>query len=189
MSSSPDDPSASAMRNPWGIDEDEAGFLQDFVRLNQVRTVLEFGPGRSTQSFLDVGCLVWSLEHDPAWLEKARQQLAHQQALKQLLLYAVEPELRIPQLEQSSFDIAFIDGPPASFFRHFARLNAIEFAAARTNVILLHDANREMECNSMLVMEEKGWHWRVLRSARGLAVGVKPGAASLQWPKEGAVSF
>jgi predicted O-methyltransferase YrrM len=169
--------------NAWSIDDDEASFLRAFVQSNRTRTVLEFGPGKSTQTFLDAGCEVWSLEHDPAWHERLRQQLGEPAGLRQLLQYTFWPELRVLDLQAERFDLAFVDGPPTSFFRRFARLNAIEFAAARTDVILLHDSRREMEQNSMMVMEEKGWVWRQLPSRRGLAVGVRSGT-SICYPSE-----
>lgn len=180
-------PPSTLLPNSWSIDDDEADLLRAFIQLNQTKTVLEFGPGKSTQIFLDAGCEVWSLEHDPIWFERICEQLGQPSGLKQLILYGFQPELQIDQLEANRFDLAFIDGPPTSFFRRFARLNAIEFAAARTGIILLHDAKREMEQNSMAVMEEKGWHWRQLPSRRGLAVGVR-GGANVCYPGDGVTS-
>jgi predicted O-methyltransferase YrrM len=172
------------MSNPWSIDDAEALFLQRFVELNQVKTVLEFGPGRSTQVILDAGCEVWALEHDPKWLQIIRSQLGSAAGLKLLTSYQMAPELKISEVEGLRFDMAFIDGPPAAFYRKFGRINSIEFAAARTDVLLLHDALRDLERNSMEVMEEKGWQWRTLPSKRGLAVGVRSGRAVVRWPDE-----
>jgi predicted O-methyltransferase YrrM len=183
MSSVPEQSPSSLPPNAWSIDDQEAAFLRAFVQANSVRTVLEFGPGKSTQIFLDAGCEVWSLEHNPVWYERIRQQLGQPPGLKQLLLYAFKPELEIPGLEARRFDLAFVDGPPALLYQWRARLNAIEFAAARTDVILLHDANREKERDSMRVMEEKGWRWRTLPTRRGLAVGLGIGR-SIRWPEE-----
>lgn len=176
-------PPPSQMPNSWSIDDAEALFLRRFVEVNQVNTVLEFGPGRSTQVMLDAGCSVWALEHDLRWLEIVRSKVGNSGGLKLLTSYTVAPELKIPEVEGLRFDMAFIDGPPAALYRKFGRINAIEFAAARTDVLLLHDALRELERNSMEVMEEKGWTWRVLQSARGLAVGVRSVGTVVQWPE------
>src|SRR4051812_23404077 len=114
MSDSTGKPPPTLAPNSWSIDDDEAGFLRAFVVANQVRTVLEFGPGKSTQAFLGAGCLVWSLEHDPRWYEVLRQQLGQPPGLQAMICFAVTAELRIPEVESLRFDAAFIDGPPAS---------------------------------------------------------------------------
>lgn len=164
----------------WTIDAFERRFLQDFVRANRVRSVLEFGPGESSEAFLECGCNVCSLEHDPKWCDALRRMLGARAGLE-ILLYRVEPELAIPELAGRQFDLALVDGPPSGLFRRFARLNTMEFAASRAGIVMLHDALRPKEQNTLMVLEEKGWQWRLLRSARGLAVGTREGR-NLVWP-------
>lgn len=157
----------------WSIDTTECDFLQDFVRLNGLRKVLEFGPGLSTCALLDCGCHVWSLECDAGWFEAWSERL-HRRAGLELVLFQNLPELEVPELDGLRFDMAFVDGPPGCGYQHFSRLNAVDFAAGRTDCVMLHDAKRQKEANTLLLLRERGWQIRVLESRRGLAIATRP---------------
>ena len=163
----------------WGIDDAEHRFLQAFVRASAVRTVLEFGPGRSTEAFLETGCRVWSLEHDPKWLAAAEATLGGRAGLT-LRLFRNGAELAVPELDGLRFDLAFVDGPPSALYADFARLNAMRFAAARADVLMLHDARRPHERNTLEVMKDGGWDVRLVETGRGLAVLTRTGQSSAE---------
>src|SRR5690606_21336420 len=63
-------------RTSFSIGEDDYAFLVDCVRENQVKRVIEIGPGDSTWAFLENDCEVFSFEYDMAYLQRARERFA-----------------------------------------------------------------------------------------------------------------
>ncbi len=129
---------------PYSPSARELNALAEFARRNNVRTVLEFGPGRSTEYFLNAGCEVWSFEYQERWLRHCRRTFAGRPRLT-LGRFENVPDVRLPELVGRRFDMAFVDSPTAAH-RPVAvpqsRLNTTLAAARYSDVILLHDVDR-----------------------------------------------
>lgn len=121
------------------------------------RRVLEFGPGHSTQAFIDAGVPeIVSLEHDPKWLQKSIDRYAKYHNVH-IFRYTNSPVIEMPHPDPRSFDLAFVDSPVGhdrGRVEHpgqegCARLNTLTFALQHSRVVLLHDAGRKGEQRSL----------------------------------------
>ena len=128
------------------------------------RRVLEFGPGHSTQAFIDAGVPeVVSLEHDPKWLDRMFERFKHEPSVH-VLPYRNTPVI---DGDLGSFDLAFVDSPVGhdrGRVEHpgqegCARLNTLTFALQHARVVLLHDAGRPGEQRSL---ERCGYEWEMI---------------------------
>lgn len=158
--------------NSYSITRDEYDWLQTFIRENDIKTVIEFGPGASTWCFLEAGCEVCSLEYQEKWYRHYRKEFADNPHVT-IIDYTNEPDLSIPELDSRTFDLGFVDSPVGKLgvhYKQFARINACEYVAARTDVWMLHDARRHGERNTLSLFEDKGWTIDMIESGLGIAV-------------------
>jgi len=158
--------------NGFSISRDEYDALVEFARKHRIRRVLEFGPGASTWALLEAGCHVVSLEYQHRWFEHFRQVFSQHPEVR-VIQYDNLPEICVPELNGQRFDFGLVDSPEGQLGRHyrrFARLNACEFVAARTDQWMLHDAQRPGERETLTVFEEKGWKIRSLEETPKLAI-------------------
>lgn len=161
----------SRMYNSYSIKPDDGDWLQEFVTTNGVKTVLEFGPGASTWSFLNAGCEVVSLEYQDHWFRHYQREFSDHPAVT-IMRYENRGELIIPELDSRKFDLGFVDSPVGklgAIYKKFARINSCEFVAAHTDLWLLHDARRPGEKNTLSVFEDKGWTVEFPSSNRNIA--------------------
>lgn len=120
-----------------------------------VKTVLEFGPGFSTNYLARNGRQVTAVENDPVWLNE------HAIALEELgveyYLFDLSSEnLSLPPLDDRLFDFGFVDGPPGTD-GYYSRLNTAVYAAARCKYVALHDTNRPGEGHVVDYLVQQGW--------------------------------
>jgi len=136
----------------------ECKVIEDYVRREGIRTVLEFGPGRSTLMFAAAGCEVWTAECNECWFNHYRQLFADESAI-QIVRFENVPLIQIPELEGKRFDLAFVDSPAGHEFPPgmSSRLNSCEFAALYTDRLLLHDAERAGEQATIAKVQNAGW--------------------------------
>jgi len=138
------------------IFEEEYRFLVDYIRKNKVKTVLEIGPGASTYAFLEADCDIVTLEFNKHFREWAEITFG---CFDNVTIHSYDNirDIRVPQIEGKKFDIAFVDSPPAVTAKYFARLYTCLFASRHTDTILLHNAHRDSEMNTLRLFEEIGW--------------------------------
>ena len=136
----------------------ECKVIEDYVRREGIRSVLEFGPGRSTLMFAAAGCEVWTAECNEDWLDHYRQLFADEPAIH-IVPFENIPSIRIPELEGKRFDLAFIDSPTGHEFPPgmSSRLNSCGFAGQHADRLLLHDAERAGEQATIAKMQDAGW--------------------------------
>ena len=159
--------------------ERELEVVSQIVRANGVRTVLEFGPGRSTEYFLRAGCEVWSCEYQARWLAHWRSAFGSQPRLR-LGAFENKAEVRIVDLPSRRFDLAFIDAPTRRDRPEgvpYSRLNTALAAARHCDLLLLHDADRDGERATVEYLCASGWRRAPLESAPRLALLRRVGAA------------
>jgi len=160
----------------WAITPDLALHLARHVRDERPRLVLELGSGTSTvilgEAVRPTGGRVVSLEHDAAHAERTRELLRARglEDIASVLLAPLVPDERapaggtfydfdalkaLPPRLAGPFDLAFVDGPPASSeprARQPALYRILPHLAAR-GVVVLDDAVRLGE---QAILE----HWR-----------------------------
>jgi len=140
------------------ITEEEYYYLYDFVTKNNIKNVVEFGPGTSTFSFLEADCNIVSFETSGKWKRYYDEKFAKFKNVK-VVIFNNRKKIHLPKHCPSSFDMAFIDGPPArGVVDGPARLQPTEFCENITNVMLFHDGERVGEKKTLKIMEDKGWN-------------------------------
>lgn len=144
---------------PATITKEGYDLLVKYIKTNNIKSVLEFGPGISTYAFIDCGCDIVTLEHADWFYEKYKKEFAEYPNVA-VMQYKNLPYIDI-QLNKR-FDMAFIDAPPAVALHPFSRLNTCEFAARYTKVILLHDAQRIGEMLTQALFNQRGWSVKII---------------------------
>jgi len=157
--------------------DDEVAMIQA-VKDHHIKTLLEFGPGKSTEIWLAAGVkFITTCEHDPRWRDRARAMFAGQLSIN-VRGYENTPEIVIPELEGKTFDAIFVDSPAGydgGRMEHpdqegCARLNTLRFAVRHTRgVVLLHDARRPGEQKSLFRIASEGCFWDMIETKKGIA--------------------
>jgi hypothetical protein len=157
--------------------EDYGALLTECRRL-KVRTSLEFGPGISTLALVEAGAAVVTCEYSERWLNGARELLKGYSEVR-VLRYFNEPEARVEGLAAAeTFDMAFVDSPlglpSRGAVRHAAqeecnRLNTVLFAIERAPVVLLHDARRPGEQETLKAVIAAGHSVSRIETRKGIA--------------------
>jgi hypothetical protein len=162
--------------NPYSLSDDELRALRKFIDRHKVQSVLEFGPGRSTECLLDAGCQVVSLEYDSHWLAHYRSLFANQPRLKLGAFENREP-VTLPDWLPQRFDLALVDSPRGDHAKGgCSRLNTCLAAAAHADLILLHDVNRQGERATIEQLRTLGWTCEPVPEAPKLAALRRPSA-------------
>lgn len=136
--------------------DDRAQIKREVERLG-AKTVLEFGPGDSTQAFLDAGVgKIVTCENIDKWLDVAKDRFKDDKRVT-VLKFEDEFPVTVDGLGNETFDIGFVDAPKGfnpvrkihPGYADCSRLNTLVYALERCNVVLLHDATRPLERGSL----------------------------------------
>jgi len=119
------------------IDDQSLDFLLNFIKKNKIKSVLEFGSGKSTQEILACDCDVITLETNTIWAETMRSELAKYKDRLTVIDY------KYPDMPEFSAEFCFIDGPIGSLSN--GRAASIKYAATKFNLVAIHDAQRPAE--------------------------------------------
>jgi len=139
--------------NSATITRKEYLFLSDFLKERKIKSVLEFGPGISTYCFLDNNCLVDSIECNEKWYNIYDSTFASYKNITVIYNnYQKEGFLNIENIENKTYDIVFVDSPPAQ--APFARLNTLLYAFTKSKTVLIHDYRRGAEQNSIKLLQK-----------------------------------
>jgi hypothetical protein len=147
--------------NQWSIRDDDMLVLQGV--LEHAHTILEFGPGLSTEFFVSLGKYVDTCETMPKFAQAARAYGVN------VFTYTDGPDLKIEGLREQ-YDAAFVDGPETPRGTPVARWNSLEYALRLAPLVVLHDALRHGEAESLKRLQGLGHHVDVFRTVCGLAV-------------------
>ena len=161
--------------NSFSVSQTECERLADFVRQNDIKSVLEFGPGASTWYFADAGCEVVSLECDEKWYRHFKS------AFKDVPNVHIVPftnatHISVPELENRRFDFAFVDSPVGASYKSHSRLNACDFVSKRTDQWMLHDSQRASERQTIDEFKAQGWHIQELADLPKMSLVVRNAA-------------
>jgi len=137
--------------NAATITKEEYHFLSNFLKDEKIKNVLEFGPGISTYCFIENDCNVSSVECDVKWYDKYKEVFKIYDKIDIIYNdFRKKGFLEIGEIEEKSYDIVFVDSPPAQ--APFARLNTLLYAFEKSDTILLHDCRRYAEENSLKLL-------------------------------------
>lgn len=150
-------------------EDDALTFKAEIDRIG-AKSILEFGPGESTQIFLALGMeRIVTCEHKEKWLKPAQERFANEPKVR-VLQYTDTDPVEVPELGDETFDIAFVDSPQG--FRAMrkvhpgmedcSRLNTCLFALQRANVVILHDARRPLERGTLGRLNAMGYHFELI---------------------------
>jgi len=119
------------------------------VRECGAQTVLELGCGFSTVCFDQAGLFVTCLETKKDWIHHMLSQTSGNVTVIQYEY----PYL--PDMFPDGYDIAFVDGPPATMD---GRFHSMMFAAGRSKRVFVHDSRRKSEVQAIAkVFDREEW--------------------------------
>lgn len=118
----------SIYRKDWII-------LKRFFKDMNIKTVIEYGVGLSTELMVLEGIEVVSLETLRWWAEICRKVIGNQ-----VIIYQ---EGQPPHMGGRQFDLAFVDGPQTR------RYETIKHAKLHSDLVYLHDPERKEEVAQM----------------------------------------
>jgi predicted O-methyltransferase YrrM len=161
---------ASLPMDSWQIEAADMAILTKIVRVTRPKRVLEFGPGRSTLLFLANCCEVDSMEYDPAAFDRER---ALFDGLSGVRLHRHGRPILAP-LPHTRYDLALVDGPSSRLYADHTRLDAMRFALERSDLVLLHDAKRPGEKQTIETLARAGYMVEIVDTPRGMAIVRRP---------------
>lgn len=149
---------------PAVLPQDIENLKKEIVRTG-AKTVLEFGPGATTQAMLDAGVeRIVTCEHIDKWLDVARERFANDDRVNVLKYYDDMPCVVEGLADTERFDLGLVDSPkgfnPVRKVHPEApdcsRLNTLVYAVNHCKVVLLHDATRPLERASLFRLYRSG---------------------------------
>lgn len=167
-------------------------FLAEAQRL-QPKRVVEFGPGYSTFAWIEAGVPeIVGLEHDQYWFDAQKARFADFPSVSIRAYRDVPPVAEYPD-DIGEFQLALVDSPKgyeAARVVHpgledCSRCNTLLAALELAPVVLLHDAKRPLERNSLKRAEQAGHHVEYINSegsygvARVVRDGKKQGGSDI----------
>ncbi len=133
------------------------------------KSVLEFGPGDSTQVFLDAGVeRIVSLEYIDKWLEVARERFKDEPRVE---IRKFTDTLPVVAETDEQFDVAFVDAPKGwplqnrhkhEGYEDCSRFNTTLFALQHAPVVYLHDAYRPLERGTLGRLNAMGFQFEFI---------------------------
>ncbi|MFX1295908.1 MAG: hypothetical protein ACFFD2_13790 [Promethearchaeota archaeon] len=151
------------------ISSDDYAFLYKFCQKHKIKKILEFGPGTSTYCFLKFkNVKLISYEYNQEWLKNAQEKFKNYPNIK-ICKFENKENLDIDIKE--TFDLAFIDSPLGS--PSMSRLNTCLWASQQTNLIILHDARRKGEQETINYFETFGWKSTFINTNKGICLLTK----------------
>jgi hypothetical protein len=149
-----------------------------FEATKDAESVLEFGPGNTTDIFTKAGVKkIVTCEYIDKWLDVAIQRFADEPHIHVLRFWDTMPVTVDGLGDDETFDVGFVDAPkgfaPARFvhpgYGDCSRFNTTLFALERCKVVYLHDATRPLERGTLGRLNAMGYKHEFLDSPFGLA--------------------
>jgi hypothetical protein len=169
--------------NPKILPFEDYDLIVSIVSSLKCKVALEFGPGATTLALLDAGVeTVDTYEHNQLWFDRAQHSLRTFRDQQRVFvhMYKNDAKIHLPSSPRIMFDVAIVDSPVGvSKRRHefpgqegCARLNTLRYACEHARVVLLHDAHRMGEINSLNRVESEGLTQdiTVVSTLKGLAI-------------------
>lgn len=148
------------MEAPWcGLQAPEVDLqcLVKYLKDNKVTLVYEFGAGVSTQRMSEAGIIVRSFETHAEYAGLVNEYFKSLELnpMPTVSHYVEGPEFMQKVKELPQARVCFVDGPRGT--KELSRIHSLEAAALLADTILLHDAQRRGERQSLNRMRTLGW--------------------------------
>jgi hypothetical protein len=165
-------PAGLSTLHPLDIDT----FKMEVVSLG-AKSILEIGPGDSTEVFAKLGLQVTTIEHIQKWYEVALERFKDYPNVR-VLKGEDEMPFRVDGMgSYEKFDLAFVDAPQGYFpmrkihegYEDCSRLNTTLFALERSPVVLLHDVTRPLERGTLNRLNVLGYKVEFIFVPYGMA--------------------
>lgn len=136
---------------PFGAGRPEKSHIVElltFIRSHDIKTVLEYGSGMTTDVLSMEPCIeeVVSYEADPAWFGVCKRLRASSKC------HFIQVEVRQePPAPPKQYDLGLVDGP------HIARDFSIRHAKKYCKYMYLHDPCTDDQKDELKIMENDGW--------------------------------
>jgi len=143
------------------------------------KSILEFGPGDSTQLFLDAGVeRIVSCEYIDKWCKAAVERFKGEPRVVITTFTDTIPVV-VDGITDEQFDVAFVDAPKGwplqnrhkhEGFEDCSRFNTCLFALQHAPIVYLHDAYRPLERGSLGRLSRLGYTYEFIDGTKlGLA--------------------
>jgi hypothetical protein len=151
-------------------------FKMEAVSLG-ANSILEFGPGDSTEVWSRMGLQVTTVEHIQRWYEAAKERFKDHPNVR-VLKGEDEMPFRVDGMgSYERFDLAFVDAPQGyapmrkihKGYEDCSRFNTTLFALERSPVVLLHDVVRPLERGTLNRLHLLGYKIEFIRVPYGMA--------------------
>jgi hypothetical protein len=141
------------------------------------KSILEFGPGDSTQIFADLGLQVTTVEHSEKWYEVAKERFKDYPNVRVLKGEDEMPFIIHGMGAYEKFDLAFVDAPEGypprrkihKGYEDCSRINTCLAALERAPVVLLHDVVRGLERGTLNRLNRLGYKIEIIHVPYGMA--------------------
>jgi hypothetical protein len=156
------------MSCPWKklkAPERDIDVILAFLKGLGVTCIYEFGCGRSTERFAMDGVDVVSFETCPGYAADSQAYFESQglDPMPRVVTYKYDREFVRSASDMPGRPVCFVDGPRGE--KKQSRLLSLRAAARLSPIILLHDAQRPGEKDSLAYMAGKGWRVEYLPGA------------------------
>jgi predicted O-methyltransferase YrrM len=150
----------------WAIDRMEFRWISRWCKSENIRKVVEFGPGATSYAFLGAGCDLHSFESDEFWLEKHRLLSGVHSSISLL------PPDELPANASLPFvpDVVMVDGPPFRQGETHSRKKECEWAMEICGQFFLHDSKRDGERATLKDYLSEHFHILHIPSKKGLVI-------------------
>jgi hypothetical protein len=151
-------------------------FKMEAVSLG-AKSILEFGPGDSTEVWSQMGLQITTVEHIQKWYEVAKERFKDYPNVR-VLKGEDEMPFRVEGMgSYERFDLAFVDAPQGyapmrkihEGYEDCSRFNTTLFALERSPVVLLHDVVRPLERGTLGRLHLLGYKVEFIRVPYGMA--------------------
>jgi hypothetical protein len=141
------------------------------------KSILEFGPGDSTEIFADLGLLVTTVEHSEKWHKVAKERFKDRPGVRVLKGEDEMPFVIHGMGSYEKFDLAFVDAPEGynprrkihKGYEDCSRFNTVMAALERAPVVLLHDVARPLERGTLNRVSRLGYKIEIIKVPFGMA--------------------
>jgi hypothetical protein len=141
------------------------------------KTLLEFGPGLSTEFFSSLGLQITTIEHNQKWYEVAKERFKDYPNVRVLKGEDEMPFVVHGMGSYEKFDVAFVDAPQGYFpmrkihkgYEECSRFNTTLLALQHAPVVFLHDVSRPLERGTLNRLNRLGYHVELIAVPYGMA--------------------
>jgi hypothetical protein len=155
------------------ISKQEFDSINTFVKEHKIKTVLEFGPGSSTNVFIANQCDILCLENNEKFLNQNKKKYQEYDHIEFILNNQNNITELKHKLRDRYFDLCFIDGPRADLdqYKLFNRIDSYILAFLHAKYTICHDTKRKKDRNSInLIFDSSIYNIEEFDSARGLTL-------------------